>query len=84
MAQQLYGFWVMTPFTQMQDLADDRQLPIHTMPKVLNGHIDRFIVVVYGSFWLIIGLYAYTITLRWPFLSAGLSLVTYSENSLAS
>ena len=68
----LYGataLWILGYDTiyAMQDLADDRQLPIHTMPKVLNGHIDRFIVVVYGSFWLIIGLYAYTITLRWPF-----------------
>ena len=59
----------------MQDLADDRQLPIHTMPKVLNGHIDRFIVVVYGSFWLIIGLYAYTITHNSCLLGL---LVTYS------
>ena len=37
------------------------------MPKVLNGHIDRFIIAVYGSFWLILGLYAHTIGLRWPF-----------------
>ena len=62
-------FWIIgyDSIYAMEDLTDDKKLPIHTMPKYLDGEIRLFVMLVYAIFWFGLALLATVHQLAWPF-----------------